>query len=82
VLRIIRGYAKKGYRNKKQGVTEMNAKEQLSMVLDIQRNEMWTLIEALPNRTYDCQYTQDKDLEKLVKRIQAYLATKDAVQKA
>lgn len=60
----------------------MDVKETLQKVLDKQRNEMWTLIEALPNRTYDSVHHQDRDLLKLVKRIESYLATKEAVYKA
>lgn len=61
---------------------ETSAKGQLENVLNIQTNQMWMLIEAMPNRQYSNQSEQDKDLGLLVKRIEAYLATKTAFHKA
>jgi len=58
------------------------AKAQPENVLNIQTNAMWMLIEAMPNRQYPNQGEQDKDLSLLVKRIEAYLATKNAFHKA
>ena len=60
----------------------VDIKEQLSHIVDIQRNEMWTMIEALPNRQYKTQASQDLDLLELSRRIKAYLSTKEAMHKA
>lgn len=61
---------------------EESARGQLENVLGIQTNQMWMLIEAMPNRQYSNQSEQDKDLQLLVKRIESYLATKNAFNKA
>lgn len=60
----------------------VDIKEQLSHIVDIQRNEMWTMIEALPNRQYKTQASQDLDLIELSRRIEAYVSTKKAMNKA
>ena len=60
----------------------VDIKEQLSHILDTQRNQMWTMIEALPNRQYKTQASQDLDLIELSRRIEAYAATKKAMHKA
>jgi len=60
----------------------VNNKDQLSHIVDAQRNEMWTMIEALPNRQYKTHRSQDLDLLELSRRIEAYLATKEAMEKA
>ena len=60
----------------------VDIKEQLSHIVDGQRNAMWTMIEALPNRQYKTQVSQDLDLLRLSRCIEAYLATKKAMKKA
>jgi len=60
----------------------VDIKDQLSHIVDTQRNAMWTMIEALPNRQYKTHRGQDLDLMELSKRIEAYLATKKAMEKA
>ena len=60
----------------------VDIKEQLSHIVDVQRNEMWTMIEALPNRQYKTQASQDLDLLELSRRIEAYIATKKAMNKS
>ena len=60
----------------------VDIKDQLSHIVDAQRNEMWTMIEALPNRQYKTHRSQDLDLLELSRRIEAYLATKKAMEKA
>ena len=60
----------------------VDIKDQLSHIVDAQRNEMWTMIEALPNRQYKTHRSQDLDLLELSRRIEAYLSTKKAMEKA
>jgi len=60
----------------------VDIKEQLSHIVDDQRNSMWVMIEALPNRQYKTQVSQDLDLLELSRRIEAYLSTKKALRKA
>jgi len=60
----------------------VDIKEQLSHIVDTQRNQMWTMIEALPNRQYKTQASQDLDLIELSRRIEAYMSTKKAMRKA
>lgn len=60
----------------------INIKEELSKLVDLQRNEMWAMIEGLPNRQYKTQASQDLDLLELSRRVEAYLASKEAMLKA
>ena len=81
LLRIMRCIVHRND-NKRSHKMSVDIKEQLSHIVDDQRNSMWVMIEALPNRQYKTQVSQDLDLLELSRRIEAYLSTKKALRKA